>query len=277
MKYIHVQNQVSLGAGETVNAKIGFEEWLWEQARLSVKHYHSDNGVFAAEIFREACIVECQLQSFSVVGAKHQNAEADHAIQTVMYMARSFMIHAALHWGSDGSDDVSLWSFAVDHAAWLYNWTPQHQSGIMPLEMITSAKSDHRDLLRSHVWGCPVYVLEPKLQDGQKLPKWNCCAHMHQFLGFSQQHSSTVAMVHNLHTGYVSPYLMTTFKPCSLMTNHSWKLTKFATSFLLKAMTVMWRMNTTKMVFLFTSHHLWMRFGYQNLNVTNATLLTFYS
>ena len=25
-KYIHVQNQVSLGAGETVNAKVGFEE-----------------------------------------------------------------------------------------------------------------------------------------------------------------------------------------------------------------------------------------------------------
>ena len=24
-KYIHVQNQVSLGAGETVNAKVGFE------------------------------------------------------------------------------------------------------------------------------------------------------------------------------------------------------------------------------------------------------------
>ena len=95
------------------------------------------------------------------------------------------MIHAALHRGSDGSDDVSLWSFAVDHAAWLYNQIPQCQSGITPLEMITSAKSDHCDLLMSHVWGCPVYVLEPKLQDGKKLPKWNCRACMGQFLGFS--------------------------------------------------------------------------------------------
>lgn len=128
-KYIRVQNQVSLGASETVNAKIGFEEWLWEQARLSVKHYHSDNGVFAAEMFKDACTVERQSQSFSGVGAKHQNAEAERAIQTVMYMARSFLIHAALHWGSDGSDDVSLWSFAVDHAAWLYNRILQRQSG----------------------------------------------------------------------------------------------------------------------------------------------------
>ena len=71
--------------------------------------------------------------------------------------------------------------------------------------MITSTKSGHRDLLRSHVWGCPVYVLEPTLQDGKKLPKWNRRARMGQFLGFSRQHSSTVAMVRNLHTGYVSP------------------------------------------------------------------------
>ena len=28
---------------------------------------------------------------------------------------------------------------------------------------------------------------------------------MGQFLGFSRQHSSTVALVHNLHTGYISP------------------------------------------------------------------------
>ncbi len=86
------------------------------------------------------------------------------------------MIHAALHWGSDGLDDLSLWSFAVDHAAWLYNRILQRQSGITPLEMVSSMKSDHQDLLRLHVWGCPVCVLEPKLQDGHKLTKWNCPA-----------------------------------------------------------------------------------------------------
>jgi hypothetical protein len=50
-KYIHVENQVSLGAGETTIAKLKFEQWLWEQARVSVKHYHSNNGIFQAEIF----------------------------------------------------------------------------------------------------------------------------------------------------------------------------------------------------------------------------------
>jgi len=142
-----------------------FEEWLWEEAHAKVKHYHSDNGIFTAETFRQSCEEENQTQSFSGVGAKHQNAEAERAIQTVMYMARSFMIHAALHWGEDGSDNISLWSFAVDHAAWLYNRIPQRLSGITPLELMSHTKSDHKDLMRTHVWGCPVYVLEAKLQD----------------------------------------------------------------------------------------------------------------
>jgi transposase InsO family protein len=107
-KYIHVENQVSLGAGDTTVAKLKFEEWLWEQARVSVRHYHSDNGVFQAEIFTDACKEAHQTQSFSGVGAQHQNAEAERAIQTVMYMARSFMIHTALNWGEHGSDDIKL-------------------------------------------------------------------------------------------------------------------------------------------------------------------------
>jgi hypothetical protein len=79
-KIIWVQNQVSLGAGETINVKMQFEEWLWEAARVRVKHYHSDNGIFTAESFKEACSDANQTQSFSGVGAKHQNAEAERAI-----------------------------------------------------------------------------------------------------------------------------------------------------------------------------------------------------
>ena len=120
-------------------------------------------------------------------------------------MARSFMIHAALNWGEDGSDDLSLWSLALDHASWLYNKIPQRRTGMTPQEVATSCKSDHKDLARTHVWGCPCYVLEPKLQNGQKLPKWNRRARMGQFMGFSRSHSSTVALVQNLHTGYISP------------------------------------------------------------------------
>ena len=40
------ENQVSLGANETVLGKSRFEEWLWEQASAEISHYHIDNGVF---------------------------------------------------------------------------------------------------------------------------------------------------------------------------------------------------------------------------------------
>jgi hypothetical protein len=59
-KYIHIQTQVSLGAGETVNAKGVFETWLWEEACVAIKHYHGDNGVFTADLFKEACAEERQ-------------------------------------------------------------------------------------------------------------------------------------------------------------------------------------------------------------------------
>ncbi len=55
------------------------------------------------------------------------------------------------------------------------------------------------------MWGRPTYVLKPKLQNGQKLPKWNCWSRLGQFLGYLDKHSSLVAMVRHLGTGYVSP------------------------------------------------------------------------
>jgi hypothetical protein len=48
-------------------------------------------------------------------------------------------------------------------------------------------------------------VLEQKLQNGQKLPKWNRWSRLGQFLGYSDEHSSLVANVRHLKTGYISP------------------------------------------------------------------------
>ncbi|KAL7474366.1 hypothetical protein ACHAW6_000339 [Cyclotella cf. meneghiniana] len=50
----------------------------------------------------------------------------------------------------------------------------------------------------------PCFVLETPLQDGKQLPKWSKQARAGQFLGFSREHSLTVALFCNLHTGHVS-------------------------------------------------------------------------
>ncbi len=172
---------------------------------MEVKHYHGNNGIFSTEEYCLECKEKGQSQSFSGVGAQHQNAGAERAIQTIMFMAHSFMVHSSLHWTDRGLDDILLWPFAVKHVVWIYNRVPNRQSGLTLLELLTKSKADHRDLLRAHVWGCPAIVLEPQLQNNKKLPKWNRHAWVGQFLGYLGEHLSLVANVRHLLTGYVSP------------------------------------------------------------------------
>ncbi len=79
------------------------------------------------------------------------------------------------------------------------------------MELVTKERSEYKEILRSHVWGCPVYVLEAKLQNDQKLPKRNRRDHLGQFVGFSDEHSSLAANVWHLTTGYISPQFYVVF------------------------------------------------------------------
>ena len=38
-------------------------------------------------------------------------------IQTIIFMARTFIVHLSLHWSEHGFNDLVLWVFAVKHAA----------------------------------------------------------------------------------------------------------------------------------------------------------------
>ena len=233
---------------------------------LQVKHYHGNNGIFSAEEYRRDCDEKGQSQSFSGVGAQHQNARAEQAIQTIMYMARTFMVHASLHWTERGSDDLSLWSFTVKHSVWIYNSVPNARSGLTPLELITKERSDYREILRCHVWGCPVYVLEAKLQNDQKLPKWNRRAHLGQFVGFSDEHSSMVANVRHLTTGYISPQFHVIFEDLFETVNRTGvddqkSSSLFAMDFFSVIENFMLKMNLMKSAILFTNLLPFMKFG----------------
>ena len=124
------------------------------------------------------------------------------------------MVHASLHWTDCGSDYLSLWSFAVKHSVWIYNRVPNAWSGLTPLELVTKERSDYKDILRCHVWGCPVYDLDSKHQHDQQLPKWNRRARLGQFVGLSYEHSSLVANVWHLTTGYISPQFHVVLTTC---------------------------------------------------------------
>ena len=79
------------------------------------------------------------------------------------------------------------------------------ESGIASSEIWSGVHSPSSKLSRTHVFGCPVYVLDASLQDGKKILKWNPRAHLGLFLGFSDLHSSLVPLVLNIATGHTSP------------------------------------------------------------------------
>jgi hypothetical protein len=79
-------------------------------------------------------------------------------------------------------------------------------TGISPDELWSSVCGDSStQLSRTHVFGCPMYVLDAALQDGKKIPKWNPRARLGLFLGFLDSHSSQVPLVLNTDTGKISP------------------------------------------------------------------------
>ncbi|KAL7484019.1 hypothetical protein ACHAW6_009661 [Cyclotella cf. meneghiniana] len=118
-------------------------------------------------------------------------------------MARANMLHATLHWPERSF--IDLWPLAMNYAVWVYNRLPQQGAGLSPEELFSGIKCSRSSLPRAHVFGCPVYVLDPRLQDGKKIPKWDSRARQGIFVGFSPHHSTSVPLILNPRTQHISP------------------------------------------------------------------------
>ncbi len=199
---VSVHHQASLDASETILSKRAFE---LESRRcgVEVKTYHADNHVFDSKQFAIEIENRTQYIQFSGVGAHHQNGIAERAIRSVVSSARAMMLHASLHWPDEF--DYNLWPFALSYAAWIHNNTPEASNKLAPSELFCGTNLECTLLRRARVWGCPTYVLDPRLQDGKKIPKWDPRSRRGQFLGFSKEHSSSIGLIRNLRTGFVTP------------------------------------------------------------------------
>ena len=97
----------------------------------------------------------------------------------------------------------------VDHAVFIWNNLPSKDIKLCPLEILSNTLfPDHNHLQRAHVFGCPVYVLDPCIQDNQKIPKWSMRSRRGVYLGVSKEHSSTVHLVLNPSTDPLPPPLV---------------------------------------------------------------------
>ena len=200
--YVHLQKSTS--ATETIEAKKAFEAHA-ATFGVTILHYHADNGVFADNGFRSACMQEGQSLTFCGVNAHFENGRAEKRIRDATELGRTMLIHANRRWPT--AINAHLWPFALRHAILSLNRTPS-------LKPEHEGKSYHQLFSGSPVqenkkhwvpFGCPVYVLDNKLQAQQQINKWQSRARVGIYLGVSQQHSRNIALVLNMQTGLASP------------------------------------------------------------------------
>lgn len=150
-------------SSETIHAKQNFEQ-LAASHGVTIQSYLADNGTFKAHSFEHDIHDSNQMIKYCGVNAHHQNGIAERNIRTVSNRARAMLLHAAIHWKDAVSS--SLWPMAVQYAVYQHNHLP-NKEGHAPADLFTGTTFPWHKLFQMHTWGCPVYVLDPKLQQGK--------------------------------------------------------------------------------------------------------------
>ena len=84
--YVYLMRNLTLD--ETILAKHAYERFL-SSIRVTAKSYHSDNGRFADQGFREDCNRSNQVITFCSVGSHHQNSIAERKIKDLTLGAQT--------------------------------------------------------------------------------------------------------------------------------------------------------------------------------------------
>jgi hypothetical protein len=203
--YLFTNHQVNLTSASTVESKHKCES-TFDEFGIQIKQFAADNHPFRSKEWVSDCAVQLQRPTrHSGVGAHHQIL-AERQIQTTFNWSRANLLHFVLHWPQMAKNRDNLWPFAVDYAVYMHNHLPTLDMRVSPVERLTNTLfGNYNHLTRAHVFGCPVYVLDPRLQDAKKIPKWSMRSRRGIYLGVSKQHSSTVHLVLNPETGAISP------------------------------------------------------------------------
>ena len=114
------------------------------------------------------------------------------------------LIHASIRW--PGVVTIHLWPYAMQMANQAYNASPltSHTDKQSPNKIFDNSGVD----INQKHWkpfGCPAYVLKSELQETMEIhPKLDARSRVGIYLGQSLIHNRNVALVLNIHTGYVS-------------------------------------------------------------------------
>lgn len=200
LSYTHLQTSVD--NEQTLQAKLGYERFAASHG-VKLQSFRTDNGVFAEKFFRDNVSESSQTISYCAVGAHHQNGLAEREIRTLTEGARANLLHAQRRWPK--AVGPILWPFAWKDYENKKNSLLLDSTGRSALNRF-SGVDIKPDLRNYHPFGCPVFVLDSRLQSGaSKIPKWDPRSRVGIYLGHSPCHAGTVALVLNPRTLRVSP------------------------------------------------------------------------
>lgn len=201
LSYIYLQRTAS--AAETIEAKEAFERYSRTRG-VTIQHYHADNGIFKAKEWVDSLTKNGQGLTYAAVRAHFQNGRAEKRIRDLQETARSMLLHAARRWPNAIS--AHLWPYAVRMANQSINQAPSliNAEGKSPQQLFEGTNVEMNPKY-CKPFGCPVFVLDEKLQDGEPYNKWRSRARIGIYLGQSPVHNNSVALVLDRNTGRVSP------------------------------------------------------------------------
>jgi len=188
----------------TIEAKHAFERDSMSHG-VQIQHYHADNGRFADTSFKQDCDNKLQQLTFCGVGAHHQNGIAERSIKELTLTSRTMLLHAQRHWPEYIT--TMLWPFALLAAADQMNNLRIDSKGNTAQMKFSNVSGYKNRLSNYHTFGCPVYVLDARLQStgGAGPPKWDPRCRLGIYVGHSPAHAGSVALVLNPKTGLISP------------------------------------------------------------------------
>ena len=203
--YVSVGHQKHLNTHETLEVIKNFEKECMDMGVVPQQYVSDSGSAFTSKEFKAHLEEYQQIIHFAGTGAHHHNSIAERSIRTIMSIARTMMLHSAIHWPEMA--DATLWPFAVDYAVHIFNRVPNPETGLSPMDVFTGQRQPLRRLHDLHVWGSPAYLLAKTIADGKKLPRWQSRSERVIFVGLSVNHMANIAKVLNPRTRAVTtPY-----------------------------------------------------------------------
>ena len=95
--YIHIEFQTHLNTHEMLNAKEQFKLMCRDNGVIPQSFVMDNGSAFTSSGFSDNLRNFSQIIRFAGAGAHHHNGTAEHAIQTIMSLSRTMMLHSAIH------------------------------------------------------------------------------------------------------------------------------------------------------------------------------------